>query len=76
MHWPTETMLTEEQIRAWQLAKSVGAQLTCVTITLLTRFPIERVRIHLREEIFLAKLFGDALWMEGCEQAKNAIEHL
>jgi hypothetical protein len=72
-------VLTEADIFAWRMEKATGVPLTGVTITLrirLPNFPIERVRVHLREEIFLAKLRVDALWVEGCELGKNAIAAL
>lgn len=73
--WPI--FISEAEIFAWRTRNVVDGPLSGVTITLrilLPRFPIDRVCIHLREEIFLAKLRFDALWMEGCEQGKAAIE--
>ncbi len=69
--------LTDKDIFDWQMRKSAGAPLTGVTITLrirLPEFPIERVSVHLREEIFLAKLRVDSFWREGCELGRRAIE--
>lgn len=67
---------TEERIRAWRLARDLGAHPTGVTATLFGKHAIRRIRVQLYIEKFLAKLRKDKEWASACELASETLKTL